>query len=654
MHPPGRHVLLFALVLVALTTGAVLIARWSVDALMQRDAAAAGQIWARSIAANVLDLEAVANGAPLSESSRRFLERAQTIGHVFRFRIFDATGRERLVADGGDIVMAGSERLAKHNPAAARALASGQPVVFAKEGQPPQRPLYYAEAYVPVVVDGRTVAVVEAYVDQTEQYRDFRAIFMRTAAALSVLALLAFGIPAAALYARTKEKQRADEQIRFLAGHDALTRLPNRNRLIQALQREIEALPLGRMLALHHIDLDRLKDINDTAGHEAGNRLIQTIAERLRALPGEDRLIAHLGGDEFAVLQLKLTETAEAEAFAHTIKDALDAPVTLHGHDLAVRTTIGVALAPRDGRDGPSVMRCADIALYRGKAEGGDGIRMFTPEMDAMLKERLRLEQQLRRAIAENTLELHFQPLVRLQDERLVGFEALLRMKGADGRYVPPATFIPLAEDLGLIGAIGRWVINESCKAAATWPGHLTVAVNLSPAQFNDGRISTVVGEALAASGLDPRRLELEITESLLLSDTAAVMAELVRLRARGVAIVMDDFGTGYSSLSYLWRFPFEKLKLDGAFMRAFDAGDGQVEKIINTVIGMGHSLNMKITAEGVETERQAAFLRACGCDLAQGYYFGRPVPMTEVVAEVMADFRRSLPQLPRQDRRHG
>jgi EAL domain-containing protein (putative c-di-GMP-specific phosphodiesterase class I) len=303
-----------------------------------------------------------------------------------------------------------------------------------------------------------------------------------------------------------------------------------------------------------------------------------------------------------------------------------------------------VALAPAHGNDVKRLIKCAELGLDKAKKSGRNCIRFFTPEMAARLDERLEIEQSIRDAIANESFDLHFQPLLNLRSGRLTGFEALLRLPAHGGDFVPPAVFIPLAEEMGLIDAIGMWAIRQACRTAVHWPPHLTVAVNLSPAQFLAGKVASVVADALAESGLDPYRLELEITENMLLSDADTVLAELGRLKAMGVKIAMDDFGTGYSSLRYLWRFPFDKLKIDGAFMRGLDGRDRNVEQIVRTIVALGRSLDLTVTAEGVENAHQLAFLREIDCDQVQGFLYGRPMPATDLAATILADYWRSLP----------
>ena len=305
--------------------------------------------------------------------------------------------------------------------------------------------------------------------------------------------------------------------------------------------------------------------------------------------------------------------------------------------------SVGVALAPADGDDPERLLKSADLALYKAKADGRNCIRFFLPEMDAELQARFKLEKTIRDAVLHDRFELHYQPLFEMSERRLIGFEALIRLPAEDGTLIPPLVFIPVAEEMRLIDKIGAWVLREACRTAATWPEHLTVAVNLSPAQFAGGQRQRHRRRRAEGAGLAAHRLELEITETLLLGNSEAIMAELQTLKAMGVAIVMDDFGTGYSSLSYLWRFPFDKIKIDRSFMQGFDGSGRDAETVVKTIIALGRELNMRVTVEGVETAKQAAFLDKADGDQAQGFFFGRPVPASEVSANILADFRRHV-----------
>jgi len=439
------------------------------------------------------------------------------------------------------------------------------------------------------------------------------------------------------------EWQEAQAQISHMAHHDALTGLANRTLLVEKLEKALAVLPLGGgSIALHFIDIDRFKSVNDTHGHDGGDFLLRTVAERLCAVTRPDDLVARLGGDEFVAVQTGVKDKDQAEDFARRLAFAVTAPMRLKEEGIGATVSIGVALAPADGTNPERLLKSADLALYKAKADGRDCIRFFAAEMDTELQARFTLERLIQDAILNDRFVLYYQPLIEIPNRRLIGFEALIRLPAEDGTLVPPLVFIPVAEDLRLIGKIGAWVLREACRLAATWPEHLTVAVNLSPAQFTAGSVSDLVAAALKEAGLAAHRLELEITETLLLGNSEAIMAELQTLKAMGVAIVMDDFGTGYSSLSYLWRFPFDKIKIDRSFMQGFDGSGRDAKTVVKTIIALGRELNMRVTVEGVETAAQADFLDKADGDQAQGFFFGRPVPSSEVSGSILADFQNT------------
>src|SRR3984957_4055432 len=640
-----KRVALVGVVVLLLGVGVGQVLKSTVDYLLYWDATAAAESWAKYVAENVTDIEDIADGQPPSAESMAFLIRTQQIRHVFGFEIINLHGNVQLASDGSKI---SSIRGAVHSDTAASAAKLGRPVISVKEGIPPFRPSYYSEAYLPVVVDGRPQAIVAAYVDLSEQRDHFRQAFSLAALALCLLIGGAVGIPTIAWHRRTKEKQQADRRIRFLAHHDALTGLANRAQLIEKLENALAILPLrGGCLAVHFIDLDHFKEVNDSLGHDGGDFMLKTVAERLRAVTRADDIVARLGGDEFVVVQTDIHDKVQVENFARRLTSAVTAPMNLNEQEIVATVSVGVALAPADGTNPERLLKSADLALYKSKADGRNCTCFFEPKMDSALQTRIALEKILRDAVHNERFILHYQPLFEISGQRLIGFEALIRLPAEDGTLIPPMTFIPVAEDLRLIGKIGAWVLREACKAATNWPEPLTVAVNLSPAQFEAGSISAIVAGALRETGLAPGRLELEITETLLLGHNDAVMTELQTLKAMGVAIVMDDFGTGYSSLSYLWRFPFDKIKIDRSFMQGFDATGRDAETVVKTIIALGRELNMRVTVEGVETAKQAAFLDGADADQVQGFFFGRPVSASEIGTIILKDFQKLLPTEP-------
>jgi diguanylate cyclase (GGDEF)-like protein len=426
------------------------------------------------------------------------------------------------------------------------------------------------------------------------------------------------------------ERRRAEAKIEYMAHHDALTDLPNRSRLYQQLRQTLSRLKRGEQVAVFALDLDRFKDVNDGYGHPVGDLLLQAVAGRLRQCIRDADVVARLGGDEFAIMQIGTSQPTDATALASRLIEVVGAPYELAGDQVAVELSIGIALAPSDGLDPEQLLKNADMALYRAKSDGHGLCRFFEPEMDARMQARRRLEIDLRKAIANSEFELFYQPLVDMQTEHVTGFGALIRWHHPERGMVPPFQFISVAEETGLIVPIGDWVLRQACAEAATWPSDVKIAVNLSPIQFKNKGLLLSVMSALAASGLSAKRLELEITESALLSDGDATLAILDELRGLGVRISMDDFGTGYSSLSYLRKFPFDKIKIDQSFI--FDMSEHNDSlAIVRAVIAMGSGLGIATTAEGVETAEQFKQLKLEGCTEVQGYLFSPPRPAAEV-----------------------
>ncbi|MDA9546042.1 MULTISPECIES: EAL domain-containing protein [unclassified Bradyrhizobium] len=426
------------------------------------------------------------------------------------------------------------------------------------------------------------------------------------------------------------ERRRADEKIAHMAHYDALTDLPNRTLFREQIERQLAHVADGCQFALLYIDVDEFKGINDSLGHHVGDELLKAIAARLRGCLTQGDLIARLGGDEFAVIQTGIQSPADVLSFVTKIYQAIRQPYHCLGHQLSTDASIGIALAPQDGSDLDQLIKNADLAMYGAKAEGRRTHRFFEPAMDASAKARLSMEQDLRQALVNGGFEIHYQPLVDLRTNEVSGCEALLRWRHPERGMVSPAEFIPVAEDTGLINELGDWVLRMACNEAATWPAHVRVAVNVSPVQLKCDTLALRIAGALAASGLDPRRLELEITEAVLIRDDEAALSILHQLRSIGVRIALDDFGTGYSSLSYLKRFPFDKIKIDRCFVVDIAEATGS-PVIVQAVVNIAAASSMTTVAEGVETEAQRDMLRALGCTQMQGYLFSAPKPASEV-----------------------
>jgi diguanylate cyclase (GGDEF)-like protein/PAS domain S-box-containing protein len=438
------------------------------------------------------------------------------------------------------------------------------------------------------------------------------------------------------------ERRKAEARIVYMAHHDGLTDLPNREFYQERLRQALEEAEAGKKrVAVLCVDLDLFKNVNDSFGHPMGDRLLRLVADRLRSQVRGNHLAARLGGDEFALILASDISPNEVSDFSTRLIDVLSASYDIDGIEVVIGASVGIALSPSDGTTSEELMRNADMALYRAKSDGGGVHHFFEREMDRLAQKRRDMEVDLRRAFGNGEFELHYQPLVDIGADRISGFESLLRWRHPDKGMISPADFIPIAEDIGLIVSIGEWVLREACSEAAKWPDDVKVAVNLSAVQFRSRNLVQAVISALAHSGLSPRRLELEITESVFLAETEANLAVLHRLRGLGVSISMDDFGTGYSSLSYLRSFPFDKIKIDRSFVKDI-AERPDCVAIVRAISGLGRSLNITTTAEGVETVDQLDWLRNEGCNEVQGFLFSAAKPAGEIAALLSRFARRA------------
>src|SRR5882757_8554053 len=427
------------------------------------------------------------------------------------------------------------------------------------------------------------------------------------------------------------ERQRAEERIAHMARHDALTDLPNRALLRERLEYELKRVKRGECLAVLCLDLDHFKSVNDTLGHPIGDELLKVVAERLRRCTREPDTIARLGGDEFAIIMTGMERPTDAVALCKRIRDSITQPYHLDGHQIVTDISIGVSLAPIDESEPDQLLKNADMALYGAKGDGRGTYRFFEAEMDAKMKTRRELEMDLRSALVNGEFELYYQPLVNLKTNEITAFEALVRWNHPTRGLVSPADFIPVAEETALIIPLGEWVLRRACQETSQWPAHIKVAVNLSPSQLKSRNLTQLVVSALAESGMPASRLQLEITETVLMHNTFATLATLHQLRKLGVQIAMDDFGTGYSSLSYLRSFPFDKIKIDRSFIQDLSKG-AEPFAIVRAVTSLANNLSIISTAEGVETQQQLETLQNVGCTEMQGYFFSRARPAAEIM----------------------
>lgn len=454
----------------------------------------------------------------------------------------------------------------------------------------------------------------------------------------------AAGVPGLIYIRRKWRIEQADEHIQFLANHDTLTKLLNRKRIEEDAGRIFATCRATReRLAVWAIDIQGLGDINKSISQAGGDELLRTVADRLMRIIDRNDLVARMGADDFMIVQRNLRGRNDVEALARRIRQEVEIPVTIEGNTLTPQLCMGVSMVPEHGRTIVQLFQHAELAVLVHKSSKQGDFVLFEPSMDEEANRRRMIERRMREALEHGQFELFYQPIVGAADQRILGFESLIRLPDGEGGYIPPSIFIPIAEARGYIKAIGDWVLREATRQIALWPEDLFISVNLSAVQFRDGDLVSIVRDALEASGIAGHRLEIEVVESLLLDRSNAILEQLQELKTLGVSIAMDDFGTGYSSLGYLWRFPFDKLKIDQSFMIAFEQGEANIRQIIGTIVNLGHHMNLTVVTEGIETPEQAAMLVEIGCDQLQGYLFGKPVAAERVAAELLTSLSQRV-----------
>jgi diguanylate cyclase (GGDEF)-like protein len=613
-----------------LAAAVVLGVNFAVDNAVSVDARARAEDWARYFVSTLPHVDQLLATGHLDDQQASVVATAANVGNVFRFKLYNAKGDAVLESDAKSF---GKTDDSDHlDDEASEVVETRQSSVSLNDGTNERNmPSLYAEAYVPVLnADGSLRAIVEAYVDQTKTAQFFKTSFETLAISLSLGIAFAFGAPTLAFLLRTKQAREVKHRVEFLARHDPMTSLLNRTSFAEMLAPRMSKLHQHSQLAIVFLDVDDFKIINDSFGHEAGDEFLKHVARSIAGLCLEDDFVARAGGDEF-IVALRRTSQLEVMATVEAMIAAVREPITARGHRISGRMSAGVYLVEGAGEGVEDAMHQADLALYQAKIDGKNTVRLFSVEMEVRMRERRELEQLIRDAQSSGLFELHYQPLLDVSSKACKGFEALLRLKDKHGAFVPPLVFIPVAESIGLIDQIGKWALEEATRTAALWPDHMYVSVNLSVRQFASGHLVADVENALAASGLPGHRLELEVTESLLMENTDTVATQLDALKGLGVSIAMDDFGTGYSSLAYLWQFGFDKLKIDRSFITALDVDEKKAREILDTIIVLAHRLEMKVTAEGIETEQQAAILAGLNCDQFQGYLYGKPVAVDKI-----------------------
>jgi diguanylate cyclase (GGDEF)-like protein len=496
-------------------------------------------------------------------------------------------------------------------------------------------PTNFAALTLPLALDGDPRGTLVVYLDQSDQAKVLASYFGWATTITLLLLGAGIGVLAALGWMRGRESRETEAQLRYLEQHDALTGLANRQAFSNSLTKAVARIHRDcASIAVLCLEIDNFKEINHAVDHSGGDQVLRDIGTRIQAALREGDLVARSGGDEFAVALIDIANLGEVMSFMNRLVELLRRPFLVAGKELTVTVSAGAALAPADGDNAATLLRHAAIALTRAKCDGGQRMCFFEESMNKALQRRRMVEHELRLALGRGEFEVVYQPQFDLATERQCGSEALIRWHHPVHGKIAPAHFIAVAEDTGLIVPLGEWVLRRACSDAVEWPEPLFVSVNLSPAQFREGDVAALVASVLKETGLSPERLELEITENLLINDTEEVLAKLSRLRQLGVNIAMDDFGTGYSSLSFLARFPFSKIKIDRQFVRNMTR-DPAMRAIVKTVIALGKSLDVVITAEGVETEEQAEMLREFGCPQVQGFLYGYPGPADTSLMEL-------------------
>ena len=630
----GKLLVLWAVASSLVAVMAVALTWQAATHMLEHELRATAANWADHLVDTVADLDAVMKTGSISPRSMQGLRAAGSLGGVLRYRLFGDDGRSIYASDERDhrAEFSAPGDTAHDRPSLRRVLAADRAIVTLEEDAgSSDLPAVYGRIYLPVVTGQGVRGVAEIEIDQTDKAAHYRREFVVFATGLSLLILFAMALPMAMVWRKTKQRELAERRLHDMAHRDPLTRLANRTDFRERLARALDGIGReDRVVALFWLDLDRFKTINDALGHPIGDTLLCQVATRLRRSLHEQDAVARLGGDEFAILLSNCTDRCQAAELARRLIDLLALPFNIDGHHVVIGVSIGIVFTHLDGDQVDDLLKKADIALYHAKDAGRSTYRFFQPDMEARSQVRHVLEEDLRRALDTSQIRLHYQPQVALDSGRIVGFEALLRWHHPRYGHMPPAEVIALAEETGLIVPLGFWALKRACTDASTWPDGIRVSVNISAVQFRHTNLVNVVGEALSMSSLPPDRLDLEITESIVMEDSKETLAKLRKLRRLGVHLSMDDFGTGYSSLSRLRHLPFDRLKVDRSFVREL-AGNRDDIAIVHAIVTLGRSLGMQIIAEGVETDAQLAYLRLENCDIAQGFFFGRPVPASEI-----------------------
>ncbi len=608
--------------------------------LLELEAREHSSEWTNQLARNVLQFPKITSGAANQEALVAFFFRNSVNGgRVYKYQVYDETGHLKLSSDDKQQRTGIGQPVEKVDPEFAAAMRSGRPATFIHHKKFAGEPEHFASSLLPIMDNHKISGWLVTFVDQTRRERLFFRLAMIMSAGIAGLLLIA---PLLGFWYRAKQKGDFQRQIEHLSQRDTLTGLVNRPTFLGQVNHRLDTHS-EKASAVIEIELSGLPLILQHHGTEGAESAVVAAAEALRSEVDGSYLLARVDYARFAVFCPNVADPMDALSLAKKLTRKLDEPMLWQGAVLQRQSHAGIALAPVDGTDAQSLARSAELALSAAIEQKTPGYGFFNPQAADKANRQSAIQRAVSEATASKSFRLDYQPIYNMRTGELTGFESLIRLHDRELGNVPPGDFISVAEDLGLITAIGAWGLEEACRTAAQWPSHIVVAVNLSPAQFYSGTLIADVRHALEAARFPAYRLEIEITEGTLLKDSEAVLEQLRCLREMGVGIALDDFGTGYSSLSYLWKFPFSKLKIDRAFIAALDNAAG-ARGILRSIVKLGHGLGLAVTAEGIETEAQLTVLRELGCDLAQGYLLDRPARVENLAAIIMRNFANGLP----------
>lgn len=631
--------LLFGFIIIGLVGAASFSINWMItdtaNYAVAMDAERKAKIWAKQFVTTMPDLYGlVATGVP-TPKQRQHIKQTLGGGDAFRFKLFDDFARVKVVSDELFTEIENSGHW-DHSGEAANAILSGETSVSLNDGRDKQnRPDVFTETYVPIFDElGVVHGVIEIYSDQTATTLLFQQATRNMAMGVSLIFAIGLGLSAFAFSFMTHRVRSAKKRADYLMNYDQVTNVMNRRGFVSKIEKMMAYGDVDWEKAIIVcIDVDRLKVINDTYGHRAGDAFLRHVGEVVNEVIGDrDEVAGRIAGDEFAIM-LQRKNYEDVREFAETLSAAVAQPMLRNGESIVGHISMGIHYDKSPGLPLEKRLRKADLALKQAKHDGRDTYRIFTEELETQFERRRVVEAAVNEGLVHGRFSVHYQPLLKQSTMQCVGFEALLRLEDAMGESISPTEFIPVAERIGAIKQIGAWVLETATKVAADWPEHLFISVNLSPRQFDDGRLVSQIRELLSDTGLSANRLELEVTESLLVENQEEVGKQLKELQSLGASIAMDDFGTGYSSLGYLWQFGFNKIKIDRSFILGLDHESAKTREILDSIIMLGHRLDMKVTAEGIETEKQAELLSSLACDQLQGFLYGKPMPADELPA---------------------